>query len=71
MARPEDALAHLEPALVSARDQGLTYEEALILLLEVEIGIDDGELLEEAHRLFADLGAVQPQLRHRLPSAML
>jgi tetratricopeptide (TPR) repeat protein len=71
MARPEEALAHLEPALASARDQGLTYEEALILLLEAEVGIDDGEVLERAHRLLEDLGASNPQLRHRFPSAML
>ena len=60
MGRPEEALGHIEPALASAREQRLVYEEALLLTIKAETGVDDGEALEEANRLLDELGASDP-----------
>ena len=70
LAKPEEALAHIEPALVSAREQRLVYEEALLLLIKAQTGFDKGEALEEANRLLKDLGASAPYF-HLLPSPTL
>jgi tetratricopeptide (TPR) repeat protein len=70
MGRPGDAVAHIEPALVSAREQGLMYEEALLLLLSAESGAGNLEALEEANRLLQDLGIVL-RYDHRFPSPTL
>ena len=56
LGRPDEALSHIEPALASAREQRLVYEEALLLLIKAQTGIDDGEAFEEASRLLKDLG---------------
>ncbi len=67
-----EARAHAELALASAREQRLAYEEALLLLVMTQIGgAGSDEVLEEAHRLFEDLGVSPPQLRQRFPSPML
>jgi tetratricopeptide (TPR) repeat protein len=55
LARPDEALGHLESALASAREQRLVYEEAQILMLEAAIGAGDGAS-DQAQRLFRDLG---------------
>jgi class 3 adenylate cyclase/tetratricopeptide (TPR) repeat protein len=70
MGRSAEALGHVEPALASAREQRLVYEEALLLCLKAETGLDDGDAFEEASRLLEDLGASPPYV-HRLPSPML
>ena len=70
MGQPGKALAHIEPALASAYEQRLVYEEALLLTVKAMTGADDGEALEEANRLLLDLGAPEPQF-HLLPSPML
>jgi class 3 adenylate cyclase/tetratricopeptide (TPR) repeat protein len=69
MGRPEAALSHIEPALASARQQRLVYEEALLLSLKANATLDDARF-EEASRLLEDLGA-PPQPLQRLPSATL
>jgi len=67
--RGDEALAHAEKALVSARQQRLVYEVALLLLIKAEVDpTSNGEVFEEANRLLKDLGAVQ---NPRLPSPML
>jgi class 3 adenylate cyclase/tetratricopeptide (TPR) repeat protein len=71
MARLEEALARIEPALASARAQRLAYEEALLLLLKARASADNGQLVEEANRILAELGVLPHQLDHRLPSPML
>jgi hypothetical protein len=70
MGRPDDALVHVEPALASAREQRLAYEEALLLLVKARAGPGNDEILEEANRLLEDLGASPPYV-HLLPSPML
>jgi class 3 adenylate cyclase/tetratricopeptide (TPR) repeat protein len=70
LARPVEALADVEAALASAREQRLAYEVALLLLLRAELEDDEG-LFEEAGRLLEEIGAASPQLRTRLPSPML
>ena len=60
----------MEPALASAREQRLVYEEALLLWLKAETGTDNGDAFEEATRLLEDLGASPPYV-HRLPSPKL
>jgi tetratricopeptide (TPR) repeat protein len=70
LGRPDEALLHVEPALASAREQRLVYEEALLLLVKAQSGAGDGEVFEEAERLLEDLGASPPQFQ-RLPSPML
>jgi tetratricopeptide (TPR) repeat protein len=70
MGRSDEALDHVEPALVSAREQRLVYEEALLLCLKAETGTDNGDVFEEATRLLEDLGAFSPYV-HRLPSPKL
>ncbi len=57
MGRPEEALGHVEPALASAREQRLVYEEALLLVIKAQTGVDNGDAFEEAERLLEDLGA--------------
>jgi class 3 adenylate cyclase/tetratricopeptide (TPR) repeat protein len=57
MGRSGEAIGHIERALASAREQRLVYEEALLLLIKAQTGIDDGEAFEEASRLLKDLGA--------------
>jgi class 3 adenylate cyclase/tetratricopeptide (TPR) repeat protein len=69
MGKPGEALAHTKPALASAREQRLVYEEALLLLIEAWAS-EDGSILEEAERLLEDLGASN-DYRQRLPSATL
>jgi class 3 adenylate cyclase/tetratricopeptide (TPR) repeat protein len=69
MNRPEEAVAHIEPALESAREQRLVYEEALLLLLLAD-ATGDRLALEEAGNLLEGLGASTPQF-HRLPSPTL
>ena len=71
MGRAEEAKAHVDAALASARAQRLVYEEALLLLVKAEADVSDSEALEEANRLLKDLGAPPPQLPARLPSPML
>ena len=69
MDRRQEALAHAKPALASARQQRLVYEEALLLLIEAEADpAANGELFEEAERLLKQLGVAQYP---RLPSPML
>ena len=70
LGRPDEALLHVEPALASAREQRLVYEEALLLLVKAQSGAGNGEAFEEAERLLEDLGASPPQFQ-RLPSPML
>ena len=70
MGRSDEALHHVEPALASAREQRLVHEEALLLLLKAQTGLDQGDVFEEANRLLEDLGASRPY-DHRLPSPML
>ena len=70
MGRSDEALHHVEPALASAREQRLAYEEALLLLLKAQTGLGHGDVFEEANRLLEDLGASRPY-DHRLPSPML
>jgi tetratricopeptide (TPR) repeat protein len=67
--RPEEAMAHLGPALQSAREQRLVYEEALLLLLQAAVTGERG-VFEEAERLLKDLGASVSQF-HLLPSPTL
>ncbi len=69
--RADEALAHIEPALASARAQRLIYEEALLLLVKARTAAGDGDVLTEAHRLLEELGASPPQLDQRLPSPVL
>jgi predicted ATPase len=66
--RPTEALDHIGPALASAREQRLVYEEALLLMAKAETG--DGKALEEAEGLLESLG-VSLDYRQRLPSATL
>jgi predicted ATPase/class 3 adenylate cyclase len=66
--QPAEALTHIDPALASAREQRLAYEEALLLVIKAETG--DGEALEEARRLLEGLGASETHV-HRLPSPTL
>lgn len=70
MGRSDEAFGHLEPALASAREQRLVYEEALLLGIKAQTGLDDGDAFEEAGRLLEDLGASRPY-DHRLPSPKL
>jgi tetratricopeptide (TPR) repeat protein len=70
MGRPEEAIGHIEPALASAREQRLLYEEALLLLIKSQTDHGGDEVFEEAVRLLEDLGAPPPQF-HLLPSPML
>lgn len=66
--RAADAMTHIEPALASAREQRLGYEEALLLLVKATAG--DLEAFEEANHLLEGLGASVSQVQ-RLPSPML
>jgi len=68
--RSDEAIGHVEPALASAREQRLVYEEALLLCLKAETGLDNGDAFEEATRLLEDLGASAAYV-HRLPSPKL
>ena len=70
LGRSDEALAHVEPALASAREQRLAYEEALLLLVKAQADVANDQALEEANRLLVDLGASLPQLA-RLPSPTL
>jgi hypothetical protein len=69
MGQPDEALAHIEVALKSAREQRLVHEEALLLLLEAD-ATGDRLALEEAKDLLEGLGASASQF-HRFPSPML
>jgi tetratricopeptide (TPR) repeat protein len=70
MGQPEDALSLIEPALMSAREQRLVYEEALLLTIKAQTGDGNSDVSEEANRLLRDLGAFPPYVQ-RLPSPML
>jgi class 3 adenylate cyclase/tetratricopeptide (TPR) repeat protein len=70
MGRSDEALVHVEPALASAREQRLVYEEALLLAIKAQTGLDTGDAFEEAGRLLEGLGASRPY-DHRLPSPKL
>jgi tetratricopeptide (TPR) repeat protein len=68
LGRTEEALVHLQPALVSAREQRLVYEQALLLVVMAATG--EPEAFEEATSLLEGLGASSLQF-HLLPSPTL
>ncbi len=70
LGRADEAAGHIEPALASAREQRLVYEEALLLRLQALTSADGGKAYEEANRLLIGLGASEPY-DHRLPSPTL
>ena len=69
MDQPQEALVHIQPAIVSAREQRLIHEEALLLLLLARAGAGESETLEEADRLLQRLGI--QSYDQRLPSPTL
>ncbi len=66
--RVSEAMTHIDPALDSAREQRLGYEEALLLLVKASAG--DVEAFEEAERILEGLGVSRPYV-YRLPSPTL
>jgi hypothetical protein len=63
--QPEQASDEVKLGLEEAEGQGLPYERAQLLLLKAAVdqaqgGNADPELLEEADRLFQQLGVVRP-----------
>jgi len=70
MGRSHEALGHIAPALASAREQRLVYEQALLLTLKAQADSGDDGALEEANRLLEELRAIPPYV-HRLPSPTL
>ncbi|MDP3984628.1 MAG: adenylate/guanylate cyclase domain-containing protein [Acidimicrobiia bacterium] len=60
LGRFEEANATLEAGLAQARDEGLVYEEALLLRTMSELNEADGtKLLEEADHLLQQLGVIR------------
>ncbi len=74
LGRREEAAAHIATALAGARQQGLIFEQALLLLIQAELAVSQdpdsvGDALGEAERLLKGLG-VQERYLARNPSAM-
>lgn len=69
LGRSDEAAERAVQALDSARAQRLGYEEALLLLVTGEARGSESDV-EQAGRLLADLGAIEPYV-YRFPSPML
>jgi len=69
LGRSDEAAERIERALESARAQRLGYEEALLLLITGQARGSEADA-EQAARLLADLGVIEPYV-YRFPSRML